>query len=212
MKLRFVLLFSLILLGSFLCYGQNRIDLNAKVNVDIKTIQIEQRIVYNNQSNDTLNAIYLNDWNNSYSTKKTPLAQRFTEEFNDKFHFAKSEQRGYTVVTRLVDENGVSLNFTNLEVHPDVIEVTLAKPLLPGESYDIALNYDVVLPDDNFTGYGISPDKNLNLKYWYITPAVYDGAWQYYSNKNLDDLYIPNADLNFQIEFPLNYSFSYYNT
>lgn len=137
--------------------------------------------------------------------KKTPLAQRFTEEFNDKFHFAKSEQRGYTVVTRMLNDAGVNLDFSNLEMHPDVIEVTLREPLLPGESYDISLNYDVVLPDDNFTGYGIGPDKNLNLKYWYITPAVYDGAWQFYSNKNLDDLYIPNADINIQIEFPLNY-------
>ncbi len=205
MRLKDVLLCSLIVLGGLLGYGQNTIDLKAKVDVDIKTIHIEQRIVYQNQSNDTLSTIYLNDWNNAYSTKKTPLAQRFTEEFNDKFHFAKSEQRGYTIVTRLMDDSGSNLNYTNLEAHPDVIEVSLAKPLLPGASYELKLNYDVVLPDDNFTGYGISPEKDFNLKYWYITPAIYDGNWQYYSNKNLDDLYIPSADLNFEIEFPLNY-------
>jgi hypothetical protein len=190
---------------SCVAFSQNSIDLTASIDVATKTIKIKERIVYHNESNDTLSVIFLNDWNNSYSTKKTPLAKRFTEAFNDTFHFAKSEQRGYTVVTSIKDETGNSLAYNNLKESPDVITVELQTPVLPNESYDITLTYDVVLPDDNFTGYGISPDKDFNLKYWYITPAVYNGAWQYYSNKNLDDLYIPKADLKLQIECPINY-------
>ncbi|MDG5491262.1 metalloprotease [Psychroserpens sp. SPM9] len=190
---------------SLVLSGQNKIDLSATVDVYTKTITISQRITYQNTSNDTLTTIYLNDWNNAYSTKSTPLAKRFTEEFNDKFHFAKSEQRGFTIITKLEDDNTNALPFTTLKEHPDVIKVDLKTPLLPQHFYDLSLHYNVVLPDDSFTGYGISPEKDFNLKYWYITPAVYDGEWQYYSNKNLDDLYIPKADLTFQIEFPLNY-------
>ena len=185
--------------------GQDSIDLAASIDVDTKTIQIKERIVYQNQSNDTLSTIFLNDWNNSYSTKKTPLAKRFTEEFNDKFHFAKSEQRGYTIITDIKDKLGNSLPYNNLKEFPDVVSVELKTPLLPNQSYHISLSYDVVLPDDNFTGYGISPDKDFNLKYWYITPTVYNGDWQYYSNKNLDDLYVPKSDITLQIEFPVNY-------
>ncbi|MEM5565151.1 metalloprotease [Psychroserpens sp. AS72] len=184
---------------------QNSIDLAASIDVTTKTIQIKERIVYQNESNDTLSTIYLNDWNNSYSTKKTPLATRFTEEFNNKFHFAKSKQRGYTIITNIKDQSENSLHFENLEEFPDVISVKLQTPLLPNQSYDISLSYNLVLPDDNFTGYGISPNKDFNLKYWYITPVVYNGEWNYYSNKNLDDLYIPKADLKLQIEFPINY-------
>ncbi|WP_460218611.1 gluzincin family metallopeptidase [Psychroserpens sp. MEBiC05023] len=205
MKLNRFISLTLFLLWSFLSFGQNTIDLKASVDAETKTIKIHQRIKYLNESNDILTEIYLNDWNNAYSTKKTPLAKRFTEEFNDKFHFAKSEQRGFTVITSLEDQETNSLEFSTLENHPDVIKVTLKKPILPGESYVIKLAYDVILPDDNFTGYGISPEKDFNLKYWYITPVVYDGQWHYYSNKNLDDLYIPNADLIFEIELPLNY-------
>lgn len=186
-------------------YSQNAIDLKASIDIITKTIHISQHISYQNESNDVLSTIYLNDWNNAYSTKKTPLAKRFTEEFNDKFHFAKSEQRGFTIITQMKDQNGNDLSFSMLKDHPDVIEVTLAKPLLPGESYNISFNYNLVMPDDSFTGYGISPEKNLNLKHWYITPSVYDGSWQYYSNKNLDDLYTPSADLTLEIELPLNY-------
>ena len=199
------LLFITLLLWSLVSFSQNTIDLKASVDVDAKTIKINQRISYQNESNDTLSVIYLNNWNNAYSTKKTPLAKRFIEEFNDKFHFAKSEQRGYTVITKLSDQNANTLEFSTLKDFPDVVEVKLKTPLLPNTSYDIALTYDVILPDDNFTGYGISPEKDFNLKYWYITPTVYDGEWQYYSNKNLDDLYIPESDLILEIEFPLNY-------
>jgi hypothetical protein len=192
-------------LWSCVVVGQNSIDLTASIDVDTKTIQIKERIVYQNESNDTLSTIFLSDWNNSYSTKKTPLATRFTEEFNDKFHFAKSEQRGYTIITNVKDSLGNSLRYNNLKEFPDVVTVELKTPLLPNQSYDISLTYDVVLPDDNFTGYGISPSKDFNLKYWYITPAVYNGEWNYYSNKNLDDLYVPKSDITLQIEFPINY-------
>ncbi|WP_298902984.1 metalloprotease [uncultured Psychroserpens sp.] len=204
MKLNRVLFIGL-LLWSTLATGQNKIDLKAAIDVYTKTIKIDQRIVYHNESNDTLRSIYLNNWNNAYSTKTTPLAKRFTEEFNDKFHFAKSEQRGFTLITKLEDNANQTLTFSSLKAHPDILKVNLKTPILPNQSYDITLSYNVVLPDDSFTGYGITPEKDFNLKYWYITPAVYDGQWQYYSNKNLDDLYIPAADLTFQIEFPLNY-------
>jgi hypothetical protein len=186
-------------------FGQNQIGIDAKFDVPNKIIEIQQHIRYQNTSNDTLKVIYLNDWNNAYSSKATPLAQHFTEEFSTKFHFAKSDKRGYTVVTSLVDKIGNSLNFTRLKNHPDVIEVTLANPLLPSEYYDIHLNYNSKIPDETFTNYGVSEDGQFNLKYWYITPTVYNGAWQYYSNKDLDDMYIPTSDVRITAEFPLNY-------
>ncbi|WP_047545731.1 metalloprotease [Psychroserpens sp. Hel_I_66] len=194
-----------LLFWSCLVVGQNKIDVDAVVDIASKTITIKQSITYQNKSNDTLTSIYLNDWNNAYSTKTTPLATRFTEEFNDKFHLAKSEQRGYTSITGIRDKLNNSLTFQNKADNPDIIEVQLNQPLLPNQSYDISLAYDIILPDDSFTGYGISAEKNINLKYWYITPSIYNGEWQFYSNKNLDDLYTPKADITLKIEFPINY-------
>lgn len=187
-------------------YGQNYIDVNANVDVETKTISISQTIIYKNETRDSLNEIYLHDWNNSYSTKSTPLAKRFEEEFSTKFHLAKSEQRGFTLITGISDNNDKSnLNFEHLDKHPDVLRVSLSKVLLPGESYNINLSYALVLPDATFTDYGITKNKDFELKYWYITPAVYDGEWHYYSNKNLDDLFIPKSDVKITIEHPINY-------
>lgn len=179
--------------------------IDANVDVETKTITISQHITYQNTTDDTLSEIYLNDWNNSYSTKSTPLAKRFEEEFSTKFHLAKSEQRGYTIVTSIKDNAGESLDFNNLKEHPDVIKVTLKTPLQPGAAYNLSLQYILVIPDAAFTDYGVTKNKDFELKYWYITPAVYDGKWNYYSNKNLDDLFVPKSDVTINITHPLNY-------
>jgi hypothetical protein len=201
-KLSYLLLF---LLSCQQLVGQNKIDIKADFNIKEKTITISQVISYKNTSKDTLNTIYLSDWNNSFSTKSTPLANRFTEEFNTDFHFAKNEDRGYTVITSLKDEQNNSLSFNRLEEQLDIVSVTLEQPLLPGSSYNLKLSYILYLPNDKFTRYGISAFKELKLKYWYITPAIYDGEWQFYSNKNLDDLFIPKSDITLEAEFPKNY-------
>jgi hypothetical protein len=205
LKYSFFIVFSLCLYAVGL--GQNSIDLKADFDVENKTVYIQQKIIYHNTSNDTLRTIYLNDWNNAYSTKKTPLAKRFEEEFSLKVHLAKSEQRGYTTITTLKNNAGNNLNFSSLKDHPDIIKVVVNEPVLPNERYELNLNYNLVIPDDTFTGIGISANKEFNLKYWYLTPAVYNGKWQIYSNKNLDDLYTPKANLNFEIKFPLGYTF-----
>lgn len=187
-------------------YGQNFLDINADVDVETKTISISQTIIYKNDSKDSLKEIYLHDWNNSYSSKSTPLAKRFEEEFSTKFHLAKSEQRGFTLISNILDNNSnLELSFEYLDNQPDILKVTLDNTLLPGESYNINLSYILVLPDATFTDYGITKNRDFELKYWYITPAVYDGEWHYYSNKNLDDLFIPKSDIKITIEHPLNY-------
>ena len=197
-------IFGIFLLGIY-ASAQNAISIKANLDVENKSFDIFQTIRYQNASNDTLKTVYLNDWNNAYSTKKTPLAKRFTEEFNDKFHFAKSEQRGFTTITDIRDAENNALNYQNAKNHPDVIKIELQRPLLPGAYYNLSISYISVIPDDTFTGFGISDKNEFHLKYWYLTPAVYDGKWEIYSNKNLDDLYVPPADINIELSLPLEY-------
>ncbi|MCF7568051.1 metalloprotease [Sabulilitoribacter arenilitoris] len=189
---------------SIISFGQNKIDLKANFDIENRKITVSQTIQYKNTSQDVLQSIYLNDWNNSYSTKKTPLAIRFAEEYDNKFHLAKNEDRGYSVITS-IKQNNDTLVFNQLKNQPDVIKVELKTPLQPNEFYSIDLEYIVQIPKDKFTNYGISEYGELTLKYWYITPAVYNGEWQYYSNKNLDDLFIPKADLSLEITYPNGY-------
>ena len=173
-----------------------------------KEICIKQHIEYFNSSEDTLSIIYLTDWNNSYSSKNTPLAERFAEEYNASFHFAKNEERGFTSVTSIQNDNAINLKYQRLPDQPDIIKVFLNNPVLPNSSYQIDLDYNVFVPSSKFTRYGVSGLNEYRLKYWYITPAVYDGNWNLFSNKNLEDSYIPKADINIKIKYPSNYIFS----
>lgn len=189
----------------FSTFGQNKIDLKAVFGIENKQIAISQTIQYQNATDDVLQTIYLNDWNNSFSTKNTPLAIRIADEYNNNFHLAKNKDRGYSVITS-IKQNGEDLTFSQLKNQIDVLKVELKEPLKPNTSYTIQLEYLVKIPSAKFTKYGITDEGDINLRYWYITPAIYDGKWQYYSNKNLDDLYIPKSDVSLEIEYPNGYA------
>ncbi|WP_299554197.1 metalloprotease [Seonamhaeicola sp.] len=185
-------------------FGQNKIDLKADFDVESKKIQISQTIQYYNSSNKTLDTIYLNNWANSYATKSTPLAQWIADEYINDFHLAKNKDRGYSVITS-VKQNGEDLVYCELEKFPDVIKVDLNAPLKPGDFYKLDVACIVQIPNAKFTKYGITDTGAINLRYWYPTPAIYDGEWHYYSNKDLDDLYIPKADITLEIKYPMGY-------
>ncbi|MDO6759598.1 metalloprotease [Tamlana sp. 2_MG-2023] len=169
-----------------------------------KQIKISQTIIYHNNTNNELDLIYLNDWNNSYSSKNTPLAQRLAEEYKDEFQLVKDEDRGFSDIN-YIKQNGQLLEYEILKDQQDVIKVYLKEALKPNASYELELDYIVKIPHASFTRYGINDYGNISLRYWYITPTVYDGQWQYYSNKNLDDLFIPKADVTLEIEYPNTY-------
>ncbi|WP_298553816.1 metalloprotease [uncultured Algibacter sp.] len=194
-----------LLFVSLTSFGQNKIDVKAIFDIENKQIKISQSIQYQNSTDDELQSIYLNDWNNSYATKKTPLAIRIADEYNNNFHLAKNEERGYSVITS-IKQNGKNLDYVQLKNQIDVLKVTLKNPLKPKGSYTIELEYLVKIPNSKFTDYGITENGDINLRYWYITPAIYNGEWQYYSNKNLDDLFIPKSDITLEIEHSNDYA------
>lgn len=203
MKLRLLICFTYFL--CFISFSQNKIDLKASFDVVKKEIKISQIITYQNTSQDELKTIYLNNWGNAYATKKTPLAIRIADGFNNDFHLAKNEDRGYSVVTS-IKQNNIAITYEPLKNHIDILKVELNTPIKPNESYTLKVEYIVKVPNSKFTSYGIANNGDFNLRYWYITPAIYDGEWHYYSNKNLDDLFIPKSEINLEIEYPNGYA------
>jgi len=74
---------------------------------------------------------------------------------------------------------------------------------LPKESTKIFLTYSVKLPPNKYTNYGYDNKGGYYLKDWYLTPAVYDGKWHLYSNKNLEDLYTNITKTTIDFTYPL---------
>lgn len=161
---------------------------------------VQQELVYFNQSNDTLRKIILNDWNNAYSEKFSPLGNRFSDEFVRNFHLAKEEERGFTTDLTFIDQNKMFLDWSRTSDHPDLIELVLRNPLLPRQQFSIFITYKLKLPSDKFTGYGYGANGNFMLKDWLITPARFDqNHFTQNSNVNLDDS--SNAISDYEITF-----------
>ena len=196
----------LVLFASAKQYAQHHSQMVVGVNTEKKTLTVQQEIVFFNQSEDTLKSIVLNDWNNAYSTKTTPLAKRFSDEFYRGFHLAKEEERGSTNHLTILDADKLALLWERSEKNPDLIIVKLRNPLLPNQKITLHLNYTVKIPSDKFTKYGYGNEGGMNLKNWFLTPAQYENhAFIRYSNNNLDD--IANAVSNFDIELKISKNF-----
>ena len=166
-------------------------------------LKIQQEILYYNQSDSILQNIYLHNWANSYKDRKTPLSKRFIENYRKDLYFAKKKELGYSNIENL-SINFENVNFQELDNQADILKVTLNKPLLPKDSTKIAITYTVKFPSDRFTNYGKN-DKGYHLRYWYITPAVYNNGWQLMSNLNIDDLLEQNTDFNIELDVPKKY-------
>ncbi|NNJ89776.1 MAG: metalloprotease [Eudoraea sp.] len=194
----FVLLF---LLGFFQGIAQHTNTLKATLEADTKDINIQQEFTYQNSSQDTLNELYFNDWAHAYSDKKTALAKRFAEDFKRSLHLAKPEERGSTQIFGIADFEFRALSWKRTK-EKDLIRIELNSPLPPGESLKMYFTYTVNLPPNRYTPYGYDYQGDYYLKDWYLSPAVYDGSWQLYSNKNLEDLFTGNTNTNINFTFP----------
>lgn len=200
-----LILLVLFLLATNSFFAQHKIDIDAVVNTANQTMHMEQKVVYKNNSDQKLFQLYFHDWNNSYKSTVSPLGKRFSEDFIRRFHFAKEEDRGATVINSVKNIDGQSLTYSRPVDAPDILIVELNKALEPGEEVELSFSYDLILPSDKFTGHGYDKKGNFLLQYWFLTPAVYEKEWKAYSNKNLDDLYAPKMDLDIELAMPLGY-------
>ncbi|MGO4771805.1 aminopeptidase [Flavobacterium sp. W22_SRS_FK3] len=177
------------------------------VNLELKTLNIKQDIAYYNTSNDSLSAIVLNDWNNAFSNKNTPLALRFSDEFYKGFHLAKPEERGSTTILELTDTQYMALEWERTDENPDYIVIKLPKKLPPNEKFDLHLTYIVKIPSDKFTRYGYTQNGGMNLKNWFLSPARFeDNHFIKYHNFNLDDIANAVTDYELEIKIPNQYT------
>ncbi len=191
------------LLGIHICIAQHTNIITASINHDLKEVSIQQEFEYVNNSDDTLEILYFNDWANSYSDKNTELAKRFAEEFKKSLHLAKDDERGSTNIISAVDDDYRGLRWQRTD-GKDIIKLELNKRLGPKESAKFYITYTVKLPPNKFTPYGYSNKDEYYLKDWYLTPAVYDGQWHLYSNVNLEDLYTDVTNTTLTLKYPKN--------
>jgi hypothetical protein len=183
--------------------------MTVEINTEKKLITVFQELTFYNESTDTLSSIVLNDWNNSYSTTNSLLAERFSDEFNRDFHLAKDKERGSTENITIIDENKSFLTWNRAEKSPDLIELNLNTKLAPNQKVKLFLTYVIKVPSDIFTKYGYGENGEMNLKNWFLSPSRYENhAFVKYSDANLDDIANGISDYDLEIKIPSNFELS----
>ncbi len=101
--------------------------------------------------------------------------------------------------------NGQNIRYEEPIGAEDLVKVLVPKTLFPGDSVKLHIIYEVKIPSDRFTSYGQN-GNNYNLRYWHLTPAIYDQKWQLFSNLNMDDYYVQPTDYQINFRIPMGFS------
>jgi hypothetical protein len=149
---------------------KDSIYIEAKLSSDKKTLDINQELVYYNNSEKDLNTVKLLNWVSAYNKRETSLVYRKLEDRNTDLHFAKKAELGKLLSLHIKNsDQEIPVN----TISDENFFIPLKEALKPGEKVKLQLQYQIQLPNKKFTGYGTS-DKNIALKYFFIVPDRFD--------------------------------------
>ena len=172
-------------------YWQQQADYKMDVTMDVKTYQYkgEQKLVYTNNSGDTLRRVFYHLYNNAFQpgsemdvraqTISDPDARFFIKTKNTEgkeikeFRIAKLQPNeiGYLKISNF-KQDGISANAKEVGT---ILEVTLAKPILPGKSTVLTLDFDGQVPlQIRRSGRNNSEGVALSMAQWYPKIAEFD--------------------------------------
>ena len=189
---------------SSLSFGQKDIsyEIDAVIERMGRNIIIRQTISLKNLPSEMGDTLYFTDWSNAYSTTKSPLAQRFVEEYDRSFFLTNKSKLGSTSISSIT-VNELETRWERLENQCDIIKVVGDFQKNATDSIVISLDYKLILPDAKFTGYGYNLTNEALLRNWYITLSpIYNKKWRNYSNLNLNDNSIQAAEYKLKIKAP----------
>src|SRR5210317_1077295 len=126
--------FSLIIFLLILCLGnfswsQNTYTIDLELDMEEESMIVSQTIEYTNESNQSLNSIFLYDWANSYQGAPAPLAKHLANEFNRSFYISANSKLGYTQFNSL-KAKPIS-GWSRLVDQLDIIKINLTNGLKP---------------------------------------------------------------------------------
>ena len=176
-------------------------NIKARLDPVENKIHVVQKIRYTHIKDFSTKEIYLNDWNNAYSSTESPLAKRLVEEYNRSFYLSKKSKRGATLIESL-EVNGTANKWERLENHIDIIKVTLEEKITKGTVVKLKISYILQLPDAKFTGYGITDNITYFLENIFLSIAwLKSKEWAPISHLDLEDT--PNSIGDYNIVFSI---------
>lgn len=184
---------------SFVVNAQkDSIYIKAEVAPNLKNLTVEQNFKYTNRLQAPITKIKLLNWIAAYKNQGTPLAKRKLEDHRKDLYFAKKEDLGHL---DNLSVNGIRIN----DLSPENIYFDLEKPLLPGESINLSLNYQLSLPKISLTGFGTGTEMAA-IKYFFVVPDTFETENQYGRHfTDIDETQNGGSYWNIDLQIPQGY-------
>lgn len=160
------------------CYWQQHVDykMDIDMNVDDYTYKGKQTLVYTNNSPDVLNKVFYHLFFNAFQPGSEMDVHSLTisdpdPRVKDRISKLKPSEIGFINVTSL-KQNGVALSYDTVGT---VLEVTLDKPIQPGETVTFDMVFDAQVPlQIRRSGRDNKENVALSMSQWYPKMAEYD--------------------------------------
>jgi hypothetical protein len=159
-------------------YWQQKVDYKMEIDMDVTSYQYKgkQELKYTNNSPDTLNRVFYHLYFNAFQPGSEMDIRSLTisdpdRRVKDRISKLKPEEAGFIKPTSL-KQDGKSLKY---EVVGTILEVTLNKAILPGESTVFKMVWDAQVPEQiRRSGRNNSEGIELSMAQWYPKLAEYD--------------------------------------
>ena len=194
MKKIIVLSFLTLVVGDLVAqnssYWQQHADYKMEVSMDVKNYQYEgkQELIYTNNSQDTLNKVYYHLFNNAFQpgsemdariqSIKDPDGRMVTkikvgdvEIKESRIKNLKPNEIGYLRISNFTQDGVAAVTKTV----GTILEVTLAKPILPNSKTTFSLDFDGQVPVQiRRSGRNNAEGVALSMAQWYPKMAEFD--------------------------------------
>lgn len=171
-------------------YWQQHVDYKMELSMDVKNYRYngKQELVYTNNSKDTLDRVFYHLYNNAFQPGSEMDARlkaiadpdkRMVKSFKNgtetvkesRISTLKPDEIGYLKITNLKQDGAIVAN----KVAGTILEVNLAKPLLPGKSTVLTLDFEGQVPlQIRRSGRNSEEGVALSMTQWYPKMAEYD--------------------------------------
>lgn len=187
-------------------YFQQEVNfrINVTLNDKLHELNAFETVEYINNSPDTLHYLYFHLWPNGYSNNNTELAKQLFSIKGKQKLFNDPELSGY------IDSLDFQVGNQQVQWHllpgqPDVCQITLNKPLIPGNFVLITTPFHVKIPKGVTSRLG-HIGESYQISQWYPKPAVYDRTgWHPMSNQDQGEFYSEFGSFDVRITLPENY-------
>lgn len=172
------------------CDWQQRVDYQMEIDVNEKdfTYTGKMKVVYQNQSQETLNKIYFHLYYNAFQPGSAmdyrlrnipdPDSRMVLKEgegqnrkVTSRIAVLKPEDQGNHTI-KSIKQNGVSLKY---KITGTILEVELNSPLLPNSSVEFDMDWDARIPEMIRRGGKNSPEGvDFTMTQWYPKIAQFD--------------------------------------